>query len=111
VVEQTLHQRGSTFARRLFLAPGEAIRWHRDPFHRLSIVFTGDFLAIEFRERQMDVWFCRAQEPMPGGTCCALSILEVMTYTLSRACPGHPCPPLDLHGYRQLGNKPVDRRS
>jgi hypothetical protein len=56
--------------------------------------------------QQMDVWFCRAQEPMPGGIRCALSILEVMTCTLSRACPGHPCLRLtdDLHGGRQLVN-------
>jgi quercetin dioxygenase-like cupin family protein len=50
VIEQTLHQRGTTLVRRLFLAPGEATRWHRDPFHRLSIVFTGEVLAIEFRD-------------------------------------------------------------
>ena len=52
--------------------------------------------------QQMDVWFCRAQEPMPGGIRCALSILEVMTCTRSRACPGHPCLRLtdDLHGCR-----------
>ena len=56
--------------------------------------------------QQMDVWFCRAQEPMPGGIRCALTILEVMTCTLSRACPGHPCLRLtdDLHGSRLLRN-------
>jgi hypothetical protein len=59
--------------------------------------------------QQMDVWFCRAQEPMPGGIRCALSILEVMTCTLSRACPGHPCLRLtdDLHGCRQTGTYSV----
>ena len=63
--------------------------------------------------QQMDVWFCRAQEPMPGGIRCALTILEVMTCTLSRACPGHPCLRLtdDLHGRRLFGNNPVDRQS
>jgi len=50
VIEQTLHQRGTTLVRRSFLAPGEATRWHRDPFHRLSIVYTGDILAMEFRD-------------------------------------------------------------
>src|SRR5712672_3449586 len=56
--------------------------------------------ALRSLRQQMDVWFCRAQEPMPGGIRCALSILEVMTCTLSRACPGHPCLRLtdDLHG-------------
>ena len=58
--------------------------------------------------QQMDVWFCRAQEPMPGGIRCALTILEVMTCTLSRACPGHPCLRLtdDLHGRRQTFQNP-----
>ena len=50
MVEQTLYQRGTTLVRRLILAPGEATRWHRDPFHRVSIVFSGDALAIEFRD-------------------------------------------------------------
>lgn len=30
------------------LAPGEATRWHRDPFHRVSIVLSGDALEIQF---------------------------------------------------------------
>jgi quercetin dioxygenase-like cupin family protein len=50
MVEQTLHQRGTTLVRRLSLAPGAATRWHRDPFHRVSVVLTGDVLAIEFRD-------------------------------------------------------------
>ncbi len=49
-LEQTLYQRGTTLVRRLFLAPGEATRWHRDLFHRLTIIFTGEVLAIEFRD-------------------------------------------------------------
>jgi hypothetical protein len=58
--------------------------------------------ALQGPRQQMDVWFCRAQEPMPGGIRCALSILEVMICTLSRACPGHLCLRLtdDLHGRR-----------
>ena len=50
MIDKTLHRRGTTVVRRLFLAPGEATRWHRDPFHRVSIVFKGDVLAIEFRD-------------------------------------------------------------
>ena len=50
MVEETLHHRGTTLVRRLILAPGEATRWHRDPFHRVSVVFKGDALAIEFRD-------------------------------------------------------------
>ena len=50
MVEETLHHRGTTLVRRLMLAPGEATRWHRDPFHRVSIVFKGEALLIEFRD-------------------------------------------------------------
>ena len=50
MLEETLHHRGTTLVRRLILAPGEATRWHRDPFHRVSVVFRGDTLAIEFRD-------------------------------------------------------------
>src|SRR5260370_40969400 len=50
MIEETLHHRGSTVVRRLVLTPGEATRWHRDPFHRISIVFKGAILAIEFRD-------------------------------------------------------------
>jgi hypothetical protein len=50
VVEETLHHRGTTLVRRLLLAPGEATRWHRDPFHRITVVFQGAALAIEFRD-------------------------------------------------------------
>lgn len=50
VTEQTLHHRGSILVRRLRLAPGEATRWHRDPFHRVSVVLTGEALEIELRD-------------------------------------------------------------
>jgi hypothetical protein len=50
VVEETLHHRGTTSVRRLLLAPGEATRWHRDPLHRVTVVFQGYALAIEFRD-------------------------------------------------------------
>lgn len=50
MIEQRLHQRGTTLVRRLVLAPGEATRWHRDPFHRVSVVLAGDALSIEFRD-------------------------------------------------------------
>jgi quercetin dioxygenase-like cupin family protein len=45
-----LYHRGTTVVRRLTLAPGEATRWHRDPFHRVSVVFKGDALTVEFRD-------------------------------------------------------------
>lgn len=49
VVEETLHHHGASLVRRLLLAPDDATRWHRDPFHRVT-VFQGDALAIEFRD-------------------------------------------------------------
>jgi hypothetical protein len=59
--------------------------------------------ALRSPRQQIDVWFCRAQEPMPRGIFCVLNILDKMTCTLSRACPGHPCLHLTdaLHGGRQ----------
>jgi quercetin dioxygenase-like cupin family protein len=50
MAEERLFQRGTTLVRRLRLAPGEAMEWHRDPFHRVSVVLSGDALAIEFRD-------------------------------------------------------------
>jgi quercetin dioxygenase-like cupin family protein len=50
MTEQGLFQRGTTLVRRLRLAPGEAMHWHRDPFHRVSVVIGGDALAIEYRD-------------------------------------------------------------
>lgn len=32
------------------LAPGEKMPWHRDPFHRVTVVLHGDMIAIEFRD-------------------------------------------------------------
>ena len=46
--EETLHHRGTTLVRRMTLEPGEATRWHVDPFHRVSVVLNGGVLAIEF---------------------------------------------------------------
>jgi quercetin dioxygenase-like cupin family protein len=50
MAEERLFQRGTTLVRRLLLAPGEAMPWHRDPFHRVTVVLRGDALAIEFRD-------------------------------------------------------------
>jgi hypothetical protein len=46
--EQILYHRGNTLVRRLLLIPGEATPWHRDPFHRVSVILSGDALAIEY---------------------------------------------------------------
>jgi quercetin dioxygenase-like cupin family protein len=50
VAEETLFRRGTTLVRRLSLSPGEAMPWHRDPFHRVTVVLGGDALAIEYRD-------------------------------------------------------------
>jgi quercetin dioxygenase-like cupin family protein len=48
--EEILFQRGTTLVRRMTLAPGEAMPWHRDPFHRVTVVLHGTALAIEYRD-------------------------------------------------------------
>jgi len=50
MADEVLFRRGATLVRRLRLAPGEATPWHRDPYHRVSVVLSGDLLAIEFRD-------------------------------------------------------------
>jgi len=50
VIGDFLFQRGTTLVRRLRLAPGEAMPWHRDPHHRVTVVLSGEELAIEYRE-------------------------------------------------------------
>ena len=48
--QQVLHHRGNFLVRRQRIAPGEATPWHRDPFHRVTVVLSGDLLNIEFRD-------------------------------------------------------------
>ena len=50
MTEELLFQRGATLVRRLSLAPGEAMPWHRDPFDRVTVILRGSALAIEYRE-------------------------------------------------------------
>lgn len=47
---EILFQRGTTLVRCMQLAPGEAMPWHRDPFHRVTVVLSGDALALEYRD-------------------------------------------------------------
>jgi quercetin dioxygenase-like cupin family protein len=47
---QVLHHRGNYLVRRLRLPPGEATPWHRDRFHRVTVVLSGDLLDIEYRD-------------------------------------------------------------
>jgi quercetin dioxygenase-like cupin family protein len=50
MAEEPLFREGTIFVRRLRLAPGEAMPWHRDPFYRVTVVLSGDALAIEYRD-------------------------------------------------------------
>jgi quercetin dioxygenase-like cupin family protein len=47
---EVLYQRENYLVRRQRLAPGEASPWHRDPYHRMTVVISGDRLDIEFRD-------------------------------------------------------------
>ena len=49
MADQELFRHGNIAVRRLVLAPGEAMPWHRDPYHRVAVIVQGDLLAIEFR--------------------------------------------------------------
>jgi hypothetical protein len=51
VIGHVVYRREKILVRRLRLAPGEATPWHRDPFHRATVVVGGDVLAIEYRDR------------------------------------------------------------
>jgi len=50
MTDELLFQHGTMMVRRLRLAPGEAMQWHRDPFHRVAVVLSGDLLSIEYRD-------------------------------------------------------------
>ena len=50
MAEEPLFRKGTILVRRLRLAPGEAMPWHRDPFNRVTVVLSGDELAIEYRD-------------------------------------------------------------
>jgi quercetin dioxygenase-like cupin family protein len=50
MADEVLLQRGTTLVRRLRLEPGEAMPWHRDPYHRVTVVLQGSELAIEYRD-------------------------------------------------------------
>jgi quercetin dioxygenase-like cupin family protein len=49
MIEEILYRRKAVLVRRMRLEPGEASRWHRDACHRVTVVLSGEHLAIEFR--------------------------------------------------------------
>jgi hypothetical protein len=50
MIDEVIERRGTTLVRRLRLERGEAQRWHRDPYHRVSVVLSGDLLRVEYRD-------------------------------------------------------------
>jgi hypothetical protein len=50
MTDDVLFRRGTILVRRMRLATGEATPWHRDPYHRVSVVISGDVIEIEFRD-------------------------------------------------------------
>ena len=50
MAEETLHRGNRTLIRRQRLALGESTPWHRDPYHRVTLVLSGDALTIEYRD-------------------------------------------------------------
>ncbi len=50
MTEEVVQRRNKTVVRRQRLAPGESTPWHRDPYHRVTVVLRGQALAIEYRD-------------------------------------------------------------
>jgi len=50
MTDELLFHHRTTMVRRLYLAPGEAMSWHRDPFQRVAVVVSGDLLSIQYRD-------------------------------------------------------------
>lgn len=47
MTDEILLHRDKTLVRRLTLEPGEAMPWHRDPYHRVTVVMRGDAIEIQ----------------------------------------------------------------
>lgn len=47
---EIITRRDDLVVRRLVLEPGEAMPWHTDTCHRLTVIVRGDLLRIEFRD-------------------------------------------------------------
>jgi len=50
MIHETISRCGTTLVKRLVLEPGEATVWHRDPYHRVTVIVRGDALAIEYSD-------------------------------------------------------------
>ena len=54
MIDEPLFHRGTTYVRRLRLAPGEAMPWHRDPYNRVTVILRGDALERHAEERAVE---------------------------------------------------------
>ena len=50
MTDELVLQRNTIQVRRLRLAPGEAMLWHRDPVQWIAVVVSGDLLSIEYAD-------------------------------------------------------------
>jgi hypothetical protein len=48
--EELLYEKGNVLVRRAILEPGESSAWHTDSCDRVTVILSGDRLAIEFRD-------------------------------------------------------------
>ena len=48
--EELLYKEGNVLVRRAILEPGASSPWHTDACDRVTVVLSGDRLAMEFRE-------------------------------------------------------------
>ncbi len=48
--EELLYEKGDVLVRRAILEPGESSAWHTDSCDRVTVILSGDRLAIEFRD-------------------------------------------------------------
>ena len=54
--------------RRLRLAPGEAMPWHRDPFQRVAVILARDLLSIEYRVTEARARALRSRRDRSSGS-------------------------------------------
>jgi quercetin dioxygenase-like cupin family protein len=94
MLDEVLYKKGTTHVRRLRLAPGEAMPWHVDPHHRVTVVLAGQSLAIEYRDGsqasvfdvtpgQVD-WDEPANRPHRGVNAAGVPYQEVTIFFLDR---------------------------
>jgi hypothetical protein len=48
--EELLYEKGDILVRRAILDPGESSAWHTDACNRVTVILSGDRLAIESRD-------------------------------------------------------------